>query len=56
MKFVYVEKVSNLRTISSSLFLKERQIFMNKIRDIDSSLTNQNESLSFMHFFLVKRT
>ena len=26
------------------LFLKERQVLMNKIRDIDSSLTDQNEN------------
>ena len=27
-----------------SLFLNERQVFMNKIRDIDSSLIDQNEN------------
>ena len=30
-------------TNQCSLFLKERQVLMNKIRDIDSLLTNQNE-------------
>ena len=30
--------------LQCSLFLKERQALMNKIRDIDSSLINQNEN------------
>ena len=41
MKFVCVEKISNLRTISSSnvpYFLKKAS------RDIDSSLIDQNEN------------
>ena len=34
-------------TNQCSLFLKESQVLMNKIRDIDSSLTNQNEIFLF---------
>ena len=30
--------------LQCSLFLNERQVLMNKIRDIDSSLIDQNES------------
>ena len=30
--------------LQCSLFLKERQVFMNKIRDVDSSIIDQNES------------
>ena len=37
--------------LQCSLFLKERQVLMNKIRDIDSSLTNQNE-ISFFYTLL----
>ena len=34
-------------TNQCSLFLKERQVLMNKIHDTDSSLTNQNEIALF---------
>ena len=30
--------------LQCSLFLKERQVFTNEIRDIDSSLTGQDEN------------
>ena len=42
--------------LQCSLFLNERHVLMNKIRDIDSSLIDQNVTLSVIHFFLVKRT
>ena len=35
-----------------SLFLKERQVLMNKTCDIDSSLTNQNEISLFYTLLL----
>ena len=35
---------TNRFLLQCSLFLTERQIFMNKIRDIDSSLIDQNEN------------
>ena len=44
-------------TNQCSLFLKERQVLMNKIRYIDSLLTSKNEvslfcTLLFLHFFI----
>ena len=45
MKLVRVEKISNLRTISSSnipYFLKKGKSSWSKIRKIDSALIDQN--------------
>ena len=39
-------KFRNRFLLQCSLFLKERQVLMNKIRDIDSSITDQNENFS----------
>ena len=50
-----IESTNNF-LLQCSLFFKERQVLMNKIRDIDSSLIDQNETLPVMHFFLVKKT
>ena len=38
------------------LFLNDRQVLMNKFRDIDCSLIDQMKTLSVIHFFLVKKT
>ena len=35
---------TNHYLLQCSLFLKEKQVLLNKIRDIDSSLTDQNEN------------
>ena len=35
---------TNYFLLQRSLFLKERQVLMNKIRDIDSSFIDQNEN------------
>ena len=35
---------TNYFLLQCSLFLKERQVLMNKIRDIDSSFIDQNEN------------
>ena len=46
MKFVCVEKdieSKNHFLLECFLLLKERKVLMNKIRDICSSLTNENE-------------
>ena len=37
-------KFRNRFLLQCSLFLKERQVLMNKIRGIDSSLVDQNEN------------
>ena len=42
--------------LKCSLFLKERQVLMNKICDIDSSLIDQNENSLCYTLFLVKRS
>ena len=42
--------------LKCSLFLKERQVLMNKICDIDSSLIDQNENYLCYTLFLVKRS
>ena len=46
MKFVLVKDVESTThfILQCSLFLKERQVHVNKIRDIDSSLIDQNKS------------
>ena len=45
-------KSTNHFLLQCSLFLNERQVLMNKIRDIDSSLIDQNEnSLCYMLLF-----
>ena len=40
--------------LQCSLFLNERQVLRNKIRDIDSSLTDQNEN-SLCSTFLLRK-
>ena len=40
--------------LQCSLFLNERQVLRNKIRDIDSSLTDQNEN-SLCYTFLLRK-
>ena len=37
-----------------SLFLKERQVLVNKTCDLTAQLLTKMKSLSFIHFFLVK--
>ena len=44
-------KSTNHFLLQCSLFLKERQVLMNKIRDIDSSLIDQSEN-SFCYTLL----
>ena len=39
-----LDEIQNLFLFQCSLFLKERQVLMNKIHDIDSSLIDQNEN------------
>ena len=45
--------------LQCSLFLNERQVLMNKIRDIDiltAHLFTKMKTLSVIHYFLVKKT
>ena len=46
----------NYFLLQCSLFLKERQVLMNKILDTDSSLIDQNENFLCYTLFLVKQT